>query len=215
MSHRFGGRALTRLTAAVAWSLIVMATVAPPVAAECNPPGADPSFRKAVPLASRVVIGTVIEVRPDGFGSGAAGPSSRFTLAITHRLRGDAPSIMGVEGLVTNSCIRLVSAALGDEIALALEVRDATPPIALNTAAWLKGVPTGFGVFESITLAEAIALVRQSPPDTATSAEHARERRGVPIVVLIAGAAGGLVSVMKRRTTPAIARGPQGDIAAR
>ena len=171
---------------------------AQPVAAECNPPGADLSFRRAVPLAQRVVIGTVTEVRPDGVQTDPSGASARFTLTVTRVLRGDSPDAMAIEFLETNGCIRWVRASVGDTIALALDVGRAEPPVATNTAAWISARPAR-SAFEAITMAGAIALARMVPPDT-SMATGTRPDTFVPLLPIVLGAAGALAALLRRPT---------------
>jgi hypothetical protein len=151
-----------------ALSVLALAASSAPVDAECNPPGADLSFRRAAPLAREVVAGTVIAVQPDGLGTPRpAGSSFRFTVAIEHELRGEVPSPLIVDFLETGGCVRWISASVGDVIALALDVDRTDPGIATNTAAWIKGTTGDSGGFESVTLAELRALLVR-PPDTST-----------------------------------------------
>jgi hypothetical protein len=151
---------------AVAGLLLTSAT---PVAAECDPPGADPSFRRAVPYAPTVVVGRVVATAPDGL-SPAGGPSFRFTLAVDQVLRGRSTSVIEVDHLQTGGCVRWLSAAIGDRIALAMHADGADPSIAANSAAWIVGTPPLSTGFESITLAEVLDLVHLAAPDTSTAA---------------------------------------------
>ncbi len=191
------------MRAALAVGLIVGTVAAStlgarPVAAECNPEGADLSFSRAVPLAERVVIGTVVEVPPDG--SQPPGPSSRFTLAVSHVVRGEARDLMVFDFLPTHGCIRWVSASLGDQIALALDVHEADPPIAPNTAAWISPLPEGSS-FESVTVRQVFRLAGNGPPDTATAtAAEPRSADGIPWALLLAAGSGAMAIVLRRPT---------------
>lgn len=140
-----------------------------PVAAECNPPGADPSFRKAAPYAARILVGTVVAVAPDdlNFGDGA---SFRFTVAIERTLRGPARPTLVVDRLETGACVRWLSAATGDRIALALDARSSDPTVPTNVGAWLSGTPPEMAGYETVTLGEVLDLARTpKPPNTSTS----------------------------------------------
>ncbi len=164
-------RVIARIGTFALLAVAALVAVAGPVAAECNPPGPDASFRRAVPFASRVVIGTVVEVRPDGVHPlGDEGPSSRFTLAVAEVLRGEAPVRLRLERLETGNCMRWLAVRTGDEIALALDVRQTEPALARNTAAWIRGEHY-LGAFETMTIADVHELVRVAAPDTATAPE--------------------------------------------
>lgn len=195
MNRQFQLTLVGRLGGALTAAVAVLIALAPSVAAESNPPCADLSFRKAVPLAAQVVIGTVTEVQADGLSPyNASGPSARFTLVVEQALRGKAPPIMHVEYLETHGCYRFVSASVGDRVALALQVAAADPPIATNTAAWIHGSPPGPGAFESITMAETVALVGQGPPDTSTEPrEHSEPAQEVAPFGLIFLASAALI----------------------
>ena len=124
------------LTAAAALLLLAVQ----PVAAECNPPGADPSFRKAAPYAARILVGTIVAVASDDLNPGD-GTSYQFTVAVERTLRGPATLALVVSRLETGACVRWLSAARGDQIALALDARASDPTVPTHVAAWLSGTP--------------------------------------------------------------------------
>ena len=159
--HR-GIRTMLPILAAAAMLLLVVE----PVGAECNPPGADPSFRKAAPFAASILIGTVVAVAPDELNS-EDGASYRFTVAVERTLRGPAVPTLVVSRLETGACVRWLSAAMGDRLALALDVRAEDPSVPTNTAGWLAGTPPD--AYETVTLAEVLDFAAsRKPPDTST-----------------------------------------------
>lgn len=172
---------------AVALSVLALAAGSARVNAECNPPGDDPSFRRAAPLARVVVAGTVTAVHPDGLDTPRPpGSSFRFTLAIEHQFRGEVPSPLVVDFLETEGCVRWISAAVGDVIALALDVDQTDPGLAANTAAWIEGRTGDYWGFESITLAELSALFIR-PPDTSTDpGPYGADRLALVVVATVA-----------------------------
>jgi hypothetical protein len=168
----------------------LLLTSAAPAAAECDPSGADPSFRRAVPSASTVVVGKVVATAPDGL-SPAGGPSFRFTLAVDQVLRGRSASVIDVDHLETGGCVRWLSAAIGDRIALAMDADGSDPSIASNTAAWISGTPPASTGFESIALAEVLELVQGAAPDTSMATVARDETAPAPplVVLMTAGVA--------------------------
>lgn len=141
-----------------------------PVAAECNPSGADPSFRKAASFAARILIGNVVAVAPDDLNA-ADGASFRFTVAVERTLRGPATRTLVIDRVETGACVRWLSAKTGDRIALAMDVRASDPSVPTNTAGWLAGTPPD--AYETVTLAEVLDLAKSpSPPDTSTGPGH-------------------------------------------
>lgn len=147
----------------MAW---ILAT-AMPASAECNPSGADPSFRKAAPFASRILVGTVVAVAPDDLNP-MLGGSYRFTVAIERTLRGPETTTLVVDRVETGACIRWLSAAVGGRMALALDSRATDPSIPINIAAWIDGVPRESSPYEWLTLAEVLHLAQPQVPDTST-----------------------------------------------
>jgi hypothetical protein len=125
------------------------------VSAECD--GPIPSFRAATATAQRIVVGNVVGVAPGGLSDGADGRSSRFTLAVLHVLRGEAPHIMEIRDLATQPCAPVVVARIGDQIAIAFDAVDFDPPLRVNTVAWIAGAPA-FDSIERVTVAEAFEL---------------------------------------------------------
>jgi hypothetical protein len=79
---------------------------------------------------------------------------------------------------------------VSDRIALAFDATDFTPPIQVNTVAWIRGTPPDFVGVETITVAEVFRLLGLTPPDTSTIAE--RPAREHPIGLLLALAMGAL-----------------------
>jgi hypothetical protein len=141
-----------------------------PVSAECD--GPIPSFREATSTAKRIVIGDVIALTPGGLvEAGADGRSSRFFLQIRYVLRGEAPSVMEIRDLPTQPCAPSLIAAEGDRLALAFDATDFTPPIKVNTVAWIRGMAPDWIGIETITVPEAFALVGLDPPDTSIEPE--------------------------------------------
>lgn len=82
-------------------------------------------------------------------------------------LRGPSITELRVDHLETGGCIRWLSAADGDLIALAFETRGDRSDLASATAAWLEGRPSTS--YENLTMDEVIEVAAAPrPPDTAT-----------------------------------------------
>lgn len=186
------------LAAAIAVGALAFSPL--PVAAECD--GPVPSLRDALTTAKRVVIGDVIAVRGGGLVRPAVsdGWSSRFTLRVRYTPVGMAEPTMEIRDLPTQPCAGVMQAREGDRIALAFDATDFTPPIPVNTVAWIRGAPWAFIGVETITVAEVFGLLGLTPPDTATSPEEPTQE--VPLgllVVLGAVALAGDVTWRRRR----------------
>ena len=190
------------VTRIVAWPALIAAgliAATPPVAAECD--GPIPSFRAVAASAKHVVIGEVVGVRPSELnGDSADGRSTRFTLRVTEVPRGRAPRTMEIDDLPTQPCAGFVRARVGDRIAIAFDATDFEPPIRVNTAAWLRGVPPGsehdlISAFEPTTRAQVYALLGLEPPDTAAPPFRVAPTGEPPwsllAVAAVAGAAAG------------------------
>jgi hypothetical protein len=157
-----------RTLLAIAVSMASILVIATPAAAECNPAGADPSFRKAAPFATRILAGTVVAVASDDLNP-TGGESYRFTVAIERTLRGPQTTTLVVDRIETGACVRWLSAAVGDRVALALDARVSDPSIPTNIAAWIDGVPRESSPYERLTLTEVVDLARgPQMPDTST-----------------------------------------------
>jgi hypothetical protein len=155
------------LSVASAIALTVGGTGASTTFAECD--GPVPSFRKALGTAQRVVIGDVIDVRLGGLLEPQAdGRSSRFTLRVRHVLRGEAPKVMDIRDLVTQPCAGSIVARPGDRIAIAFDAIDFTPPMVVNSAAWIRGEPWGDS-YERISETEIFERLGLDAPDTAVA----------------------------------------------
>ena len=171
-----------------------------PVAAECD--GPIPSFRAVVGTAKRVVIGEVVAVHPSELTAEAAdGRSSRFTLRVMDVPRGRAPKMMEIDDLPTQPCAGHVIARAGDRLAIAFDAIDFEPPMRVNTAAWLRGVPPGsefdlLSAFESTTRAEVYRLLGIEPPDTSVAPVTDNAPGGSPwwplVAATVAGGIGGM-----------------------
>lgn len=185
--RRFGRRLVVALLAAAA-----LTSGATPVGAECQ--GPVPSFRDVAPTAQRVLIGDVVAVQTGGLTEpDGSGHSSRFTLRVRYVPRGTAPAVMEISDLPTQPCAGVMVARVGDRIALALDGTDYTPPIPVNTIAWIRGSPPfNDPMFETITVAEVYALLGLAPPPTSTVPTIAgpatpRGDAQLPIVVAMFG----------------------------
>lgn len=167
------------------------------VAAECD--GPVPSFRDALATAKRVVIGDVTAVRDGGLVEAAAsdGSSSRFTLRVRYTPVGEAHQTMEISDLPTQPCAGVIQAREGDRVALAFDATDFSPPIQVNTVAWIRGVPWDFIGVETITLAEVFRLLDLAPPDTATHPEERTQQ--LPVGLLVAVATGALAGSLAWR----------------
>lgn len=158
-------RHLIGLLVASAIVLTVGGTGAATTLAECD--GPVPSFRKALGNAQQIVIGDVIAVRRGGLLEPQAdGRSSRFTLRVRHVLRGEAPKLMDIRDLVTQPCAGSIVARPGDRIAIAFDAIAFTPPMVVNSAAWIRGEPWGDS-YERITETEIFERLGLDAPDTA------------------------------------------------
>ena len=140
------------LAAAVAFGTLAISPLQ--AAAECD--GPVPSFRDALATAKRVVIGDVIAVRDGGLVKAAAsdGWSSRFTLRVRYTPVGAAQQTMDIRDLPTQPCAGVIQAREGDRIALAFDATDFSPPIQVNTVAWIRGTPWDFIGVETISVSE-------------------------------------------------------------
>jgi len=170
---------------------------AAPVAAECD--GPIPSFRAVAATAKRVVIGEVVAVHPSELtAEGADGRSSRFTLRVTDVPRGRAPKMMDIDDLPTQPCAGHVVARAGDRLAIAFDAIDFEPPVRVNTAAWIRGVPPGsefdlLSAFETTTRAEVYGLLGLEPPDTSAAPASYDATRVSPVwPYVVAAMAGGI-----------------------
>lgn len=183
------------LAAAIAFGGLAAAPLQ--VAAECD--GPVPSFRDALATAKRVVIGDVIAVRDGGLVEAAAsdGWSSRFALRVRYTPVGEAQQTMEIRDLPTQPCAGVIQAREGDRIALAFDATDFSPPIQVNTVAWIRGTPWDFSGVETITVAEVFRLLDLTPPDTATLPEEPTQ--GLPVGLLVALATGALAGSLAWR----------------
>ena len=164
MTPSTNGRTIVAILVVLAASLVT----ATPAAAECNPPGAEPSFRRAAPAATRILVGKVVAVAPDDLNP-SADESFRFTVAIERTLRGPETATLVLDRVETGACVRWLSAAVGDRVALALDTRTADPSVPTNVAAWIGGAPRPSTAYETLTPAEVLALARRPPmPETGT-----------------------------------------------
>ena len=196
--RQFAGRLLIiRGLLSTAIALLGLAAGSLPVAAECD--GPIPSFRDALETATRVVIGDVIAVHRGGIfeEDGAGALSSRFTVRVRFTPVGEAPETMEIADLPTQPCATVVMARKGDRIALAFDATDFTPPIHVNTVAWIRGAPPDVAGAETITTAEVFRLLNLAEPDTATADDH--WATDAPILALIGVAAAALAGVLAGR----------------
>ena len=184
------------------FSLVALAAAPTDVAAECD--GPVPSFRDALATAKRVVIADVVAVRSGGLVQPAAsdGWSSRFTIRVRHTPVGESPAIMEIRDLPTQPCADVLQARRGDRLALAFAATDYTPPILVNTVAWIRGTPWDSIGVETITTAQVFRLLHLTPPDTATLARPTREDD--PVGTLIAVTAGAVSGLLVWRRYPSI-----------
>ncbi len=174
----------------------MVAGIASQAKAECNPSGADTSFIRTAPFAQRILVGRVVDARPDPDGQGPGTNGVTFTLDVQRVLRGPSIAELRVDHLETQGCIRWLSAADGDVIALAFETRGKVPNLASATAAWIKGEPPPLAPYEVLTLAEVLdAAAAPRPPDTATI-EVNTSPRSVPWLVGGATIVGSLATLL-------------------
>jgi hypothetical protein len=136
-------RVLGRILTAASIATLAILGFAGGIAADCQ--GEPPPFGQTVASAKQVVIGDVVAVRARDDLAG--GPSSRFTLQVTHIVRGDSFARVDINDIATQPCASQIVAAMGDRIALALGATAYDPPILVNAVAWIVGKPPeGFEV---------------------------------------------------------------------
>ena len=195
MHHRVHSLACRFRPIAAVVAVTVLLLMSPmPADAECNPSGADPSFRRALAYARRVIVGTVVAVAPDDLNPPGTA-SYRFTVAVEDVLRGAPASVIDVDRLETGACVRWLSAAEGDRIALLLDIGGSDSSIARHTAAWITGSPPPVTGYETITLGEVLDLVRPATPDTSTMPADSDDGWSLRLsVALIAGLFGGFLA---------------------
>lgn len=104
---------------------------------------------------------------------------------------------MEIRDLPTQPCAGVIQAREGDRIALAFDATDFSPPIQVNTVAWIRGTPWDFSGVETITVAEVFRLLDLTPPDTATLPEEPTQ--GLPVGLLVALATGALAGSLAWR----------------
>ena len=193
------------LGAALAGPLLAAVLVGPAVA-ECNPSGADVSFTRTAPYARQILIGRVVDSQPDPDGQGPAQDGVTFTLEVQQVLRGPSITKLPVDHLETGGCIRWLSAADGEVIALAFDTEGSHPTLATATAAWIEGEPRTSEPYEILTMAEVLdAAENPRPPDTAT-AEVEGHRPSEWVLVIAATIVGSLAILLvtgRSRSTPA------------
>jgi hypothetical protein len=188
---------IVRLAASGALVAAVLAGSATPVVAECD--GPIPSFRDALSTAGRIVIGDVTAVHRGGLVEpGPDGESSRFTLAVRYVLRGEASAEIEIRDLATQPCAPGVQARVGDRIAIAFDATAFTPPIQVNTVAWVRGATPAYWEVERITVAETFRLLGRTAPDTATVAPARSPEPTRAPLALLASALVGLVLGWRR-----------------
>lgn len=162
-------RDVLRFGAVVALASVALVGSSVPTRAECvSQPNRFPDFADVAPTARTVVIGTVIETRPDPDES-----SGLFTLRVDQVLRGDPPSTMEVEVLRSGlprqgapSCRNdaFLHAMTGDVIALAVDGR-LGPRSHINTAAWVRGRPDEWDPgIRILSRKQVIAAAEAMPP---------------------------------------------------
>lgn len=195
-----------RVLATLGIAMAALAGSATPAAAECD--GPVPSFREALSTAERVVIGDVITTHGAGLAEGGPdGLSSRFTLRVLYAPIGRAPAVMEIHDLPTQPCATVVAARIGDRIAIALGAVDFTPPVQVNSVAWIRGTPLNFPGVEVTSTFEIFSLLGLSPPDTAGASNPDSDRIGKGLVVsLVSGILGGMIGLGRCRVPRAIRR---------
>jgi hypothetical protein len=129
-------------------------------AADCQ--GEPPPFPKAVASAKQIVIGEVVAVRARD--DGAPGPSNRFTLQVTHLVRGESFARLEINDVGTQPCANPIVGAIGDRIALALGATMYDPPVPVNAVAWIVGQPPEG--FETTTVEDVYMLAGVPMPES-------------------------------------------------
>lgn len=170
-------------------------------AAECD--GPPPPFRETVTTARQVVIGEVVATRPSESSVGAR--SSRFTVKVSHLVRGEPFPLVEVNDLMSQPCASYLVAGVGDRVALALRATAFTPPVEANGIAWLAGVVTEGG--ETTTVAEVFSLagvpIAAEAPPTPPTVEASSPWPGAALWGLGVAAVLVVVLTVARRLRPA------------
>jgi hypothetical protein len=158
--------------AAIALVAACLAAIGGAARARADCDGPFPDFADVARTATRIVIGEVARVRPGGAWPGGPGAlASRFTLQVTHVVRGEPIAFLDVDDLETSPCAAVVGVRPGDRIALAIGGRDFSPPMEVSMVAWIDAVPPeGFGPgglteAETLTVDAVYALAGQAVPE--------------------------------------------------
>jgi hypothetical protein len=102
-----------------------------------------------------------------------------------------------IEDLPTQPCAAVVQARAGDRIALAFDASDFSPPIQVNSVAWIRGTPWDFIGVETISVPEIFRSLDLTPPDTATVPK--RPTQELPVGLLVALMLGALAGSLAWR----------------
>jgi hypothetical protein len=157
-------RALGQSLAAASIAILSVLGFAGGTAGDCQ--GEPPPFAKAVASAKQIVIGDVIAVRARD--DAAPGPSNRFSLQVTHLVRGESFARLEINDLGTQPCANPIVGAIGDRIALALGATMYDPPVPVNAVAWIVGQPPEG--FEKTTIEEVYKLAGVPMPQPGAAA---------------------------------------------
>lgn len=125
--------------------------------------------------APTVVVGEVMAV-------GEVDPAwtrSEFTLRVDHVLRGTAPPVMEIRDLVLQPCAGVVTATVGDVIAIALGAVEFETEV--NPVAFIRGAPPRSDI-ERMTLSQVFALAGLPAPEDGAGGIQ------VPWLLLVGGA---------------------------
>ena len=178
---------IARYLGALVVSAGIMLATSGSASAECTGPRPPwPAFTEVAPNAKRIIVGTVIE---DLTGSepvsdtGEYLPSAWFRLRVDEVLRGDAPDQLVIRRLPSGVSLKrypscgetaLVSARVGDVIAIAYRGHRPGGPRVLNTAAWIQGTPRPDFMrdAEQLSLAHVRRLASKLPDTSSVSSSN-------------------------------------------
>jgi hypothetical protein len=160
-------RAVRRLLTAASIAILGLLGLAGGAAADCN--GPPPPFAETVASAKQIVIGDVVAVRARADWAG--GRANRFTIQVSHVVRGKPFVTLDINDVMTQPCSGQILAEMGDRIALALDATAFTPAVEANGVAWIAGQPPEG--FEMTTIENVYKLAGVPMPETTVAFDTA------------------------------------------
>lgn len=153
-------RAVGRILTAASIAIVGAIGFAGAVTGECD--GPPPPFAETVISSMQVFIGDVVAVRPGSLG--VDGRSNRFTMQVTHAVKGGPTGPLEIDEVMTQPCDGQIVARIGDRIAVALKATAFQPPIGVNGVAWVAGDPPEG--FERTTISDVYRLAGVPIPES-------------------------------------------------